>query len=354
MLVGADHVLGFHHIEQYVGNADQAARFYSSTFGLPLSEGSSPDTARDVTSVVITLGDVEMILSAAVKSGPVADHVHAHGDGIKDLALSVSDLESAFERAVKAGATPLEEPREVTHGTRRMRRATVGTLCDLVHSLIEVNVSDAGRAVPTDSGAGKSGILTVDHLALAVEQGTLAAWRAFYESAFAFTVTHEETTATQRSAMRSVVLQNAIGTVKLTILEPAEGPRRSQIQDFLTHHNGAGVQHLALRCGDIVRSVAEFRARGLEFLNVPDSYYEMLPGRIGARVPAIRELQHAHVLLDRDEWGELLQTFSKPVTGRPTMFIELVERNGAKGFGSGNIRALFEAMEREQSAQTGW
>jgi 4-hydroxyphenylpyruvate dioxygenase len=355
-----DLVAGFDFAELYVGNAQQAAHFFHTAFGFDVVQRSGLDTGfPDATVFLLKAGEVQLVLSSPLGRGPIADHVNQHGDSVKDIALLVENLDEAFDRAVKAGAASILTPRPVESATHTMRKATVGTPGDIVHTLVQRE-----KGVPLILGNAKeftrghthrnAYFRAIDHIALAVERGRLETWVDYYKSVFDFEITHEEKTATEFTAMRSVVVENRSRTVKFPIVEPADGKKRSQIEDFLGYHNGPGAQHLALLCDDIESVVQDLRAHGVEFLEVPDNYYDALPSRLDLSDRQTQSLREARLLIDQDEWGDLIQTFSKPVTSRPTLFFELVQRNGARGFGGGNIRALFEAIEREQSARAGW
>jgi 4-hydroxyphenylpyruvate dioxygenase len=351
--------LGFDGVEFYVGNAHQAAHYLRTGFGLqPLCMSGLDTGDADSTRVLLGGTDVRFIVTSGLCRGPIADHVHRHGDAVRDIAIRVADVDSVFERAVQNGATPLLPPTLFAEGDSPVRKAMVGTPGDLVHSLVQ---RDAGPATLLPNGKllgtasrHELGFTAIDHIAIAVDAGCLDAWVDYYCSAFGFELTHEETTSTELTAMRSKVVENASRTVKFPIVEPARGRKRSQVEDFLHYNDGPGVQHVAVSCEEIGVTVRALRARGIEFLNVPDSYYDLLPTRFGQHQDQFEPLRESRVLVDRDEWGYLLQTLSKPISGRPTVFFELVERKGARGFGSGNIKALFEALEREQSLRSDW
>ncbi len=353
-------VLGFEYIELYVGNAQQAAHYLHSKFGFTPSHRSGLDTgALDETAFLLNARDVNLIVRSALQKGPVAEHVFRHGDSIKDIALAVDDVDVAFEQAVRNGAKSLMEPQPIGTAEHSIIKATVGTPGDLVHSLVQKGIAGPpylpdGKLLAKGSGEQKPSFTSIDHIALAIEQGQLEAWVDYYQSAFGFEITHEETTATELTGMRSKVVENKSHTVKFPIVEPLDGKKRSQVEEFLQYHNGPGAQHVALLCDDIASTVRLLRQCGVEFLDIPDDYYAMLPSRLGGLGRQLQVLQTMRLLIDRDEWGELIQTFSRPITSRPTLFLELVQRNGARGFGGGNIRALFEAIEREQAARAGW
>jgi 4-hydroxyphenylpyruvate dioxygenase len=352
-------VQAFDSIELYVGNAHQAAHYFQRCFGFAAAQQSGPETgSKDAATFLVTEGDIRLLLTSGLTPGPIRDFVHRHGDSVRDIALSVGDVDATFQHATKNGATPVMEPCTFQTGEYQVKKAVVGTPGDIVHTLVERQphvpwVLPNGKNLRKGNHSFTANMIAVDHLALAVPKGELTRWVEFYRSAFDFDLSYQELTSTEFSAMRSMVVENKNRTVKLVILEPAEGRKRSQIEDFLQHHNGSGVQHLAVLCADIGLRVKELRAQGVELLDIPDSYYDMLPSRFNGLLENVEQLRELRILVDRDEWGELMQTFSKPITGRPTLFVELVQRNGARGFGTNNIRALFEAVERSQVVAVG-
>jgi 4-hydroxyphenylpyruvate dioxygenase len=355
-----DMVLGFDHVRIHSGNAHQAARYFETNFGFTALEYAGLETgAPDTTSFLLGAGQARLIVNSPLGPGALADRVHRHGDTVGDIALRVECVDAAFQRAIRAGAEALVEPHFMESEGQARREATVSTPGDLVHTLVERDRGTQvrlrnGRTITGNSGSLATGIENFDHAALAVNSGELDLWVDYYRAVFGLEVTHEETTATEWTAMRSKVVENESGTVKFPIVEPAPGRKRSQVEDFLAYHDGPGVQHLAVTCSDICAAVQKLRGSGVEFLQVPNAYYEAVPGRLGEVGSALHDLRENQILIDRDEWGDLLQTFSKPVTGRPTLFFELIQRKGGKGFGGGNIRALFEAVERDQAARANW
>lgn len=350
-------VLGFDFVNLCVGNVHQSSHYFRTAFGFEPLWSSGPDGGIGAATISTMLGQggVRLMLTTAVQDGDVNEHIHRHGDSVRDIGLLVDDVDAAFERSTANGARPVSEPRQTMFGNEAVRIAAVGTPADLVHSLVQRDSARVDASLhPTSAGDAVSpGFSRFDHVALAVEHDQLGPWVDFYQKAFGFTVTHQELTATEYTAMQSMVVENASGTVRFPIMQPASGRRRSQIEDFLVHHRGPGVQHLALQCDDIGTTVRRIRSTGIQFLDVPDAYYDSLPSRIADWSEHMEILRSLRVLIDRDEWGLLLQCFTKSVTGRPTLFFELVQRQGARGFGKGNIRALFEAVEREQMAREG-
>ncbi len=347
-----------------VGNATQAAHYYSSAFGMDLVAYSGPETGnRDAKAYVLRSGSARFVLTGGVDpSSPLLDHHRRHGDGVVDLALEVPDVDRCVAHARAAGARILEEPNDVSdeHGT--VRRAALATYGETHHTLVDRS-RYAGPYLPgfvarqstyvKRSGAPKRLFQAVDHCVGNVELGRMDEWVAFYNRVMGFVNMAEfvgDDIATDYSALMSKVVANGNHRVKFPLNEPAVAKRKSQIDEYLEFYAGAGCQHIALATGDILRSVDAMRLEGVEFLDTPDSYYDdpELRARIGeVRVP-IEELKARGVLVDRDEDGYLLQIFTKPVGDRPTMFFELIERHGSLGFGKGNFKALFEAIEREQ------
>jgi 4-hydroxyphenylpyruvate dioxygenase len=347
---------GIDHVELYVGNAYQAAHFYRAMFGFkPVARAGLETGMRDRLSVVMEQGDVRLVLTSGLDpESPIARHAALHGDAVKDVAFRVADVAHAFETAVRRGARAVAEPHvhEDEHG--RVVRATIGAPGDTVHSLVERHgyggalfpgfeaITDAPRTTPT-------GFVEVDHVAVSMEQGLLDEWIEFYKSVLGFHQSHQEMVWTKHSAMNSKVVEDASGKIKFPIVEPAHNGTKSQVQEYLNFNHGAGAQHVAFLSHDIRATVRAIRENGVKFLSVPDTYYEVLEDRVGAIEPAMMtELKELGILVDSDDDGRLLQIFSEPIEARPTMFVEVIERQGSGGFGSGNIKALFEAVERQQ------
>jgi len=349
---------GIDHVEFYVGNGYASAYFYARALGFaPLAESGLATGRRDGQSFVVSQGEIRFVFTNALTpDGEIAEAARLHGDSIRDVALRVDDAARAFERCVALGARPIREPRTVTDETGRARIAVVATFGDTVHSLVERD-GYGGAFLPgfkpwaSPIGGCGAGLAAVDHVASCVEPGTLARWIDFYEHTFGFHECHHEDVATDRSAMNSKVVESENGAIKLPLMEPAPGKSRSQIDEYLDYHRGAGAQHLALLSTDIVRTVRALREAGIDFLETPRTYYDGLEDRVGRIEEDVRVLRELNILVDRDRWGYLLQVFTRPVTGRPTGFLEIVQRKGAKGFGGGNVRGLFEAVEREQATR---
>ncbi|MFC7594772.1 4-hydroxyphenylpyruvate dioxygenase [Terrabacter sp. GCM10028922] len=361
-------VTGWDAIVFVVGNATQSAHYYQSAWGMELVAYSGPENGnRDHKSFVLKSGSIRFVIKGAVDpDSPLADHHRRHGDGVVDIALEVPDVDRCIAQARAAGATVLQEPADHTdeHGT--VRTAAIATYGETRHTLVQRSVGGqtyAGPYLPgyvtTSSawvrrdGQPKRLFQALDHIVGNVELGHMDEWVAFYNRVMGFVNMAEfigDDIATDYSALMSKVVANGNHRVKFPLNEPAVAKRKSQIDEYLEFYRGAGAQHLAVATNDILGSVDALRANGVEFLETPDSYYEdpELRERIGnVRVP-IEELQRRKILVDRDEDGYLLQIFTKPLGDRPTVFFELIERHGSLGFGKGNFKALFEAIEREQ------
>lgn len=344
---------GLDHIEIYVWDSYQAAHFYRSAFGFDVVEvGRGADPTKEQSSLLLRNADVRLLLTAPLSAtSPVAEYLRSHGEGVRDIAFVVSGIEQIYERATRCGARPLSGPAGKEAGRGSHLTACVGVFGDVVHTLVERMPRDNGNApatVATNPLAGSSAaaINGVDHLAMALEAGQMDRWVSFYEEVFSFRQTHSEYVNTDYSAMRSKVVESVDGSVKFPLVEPANG--ESQVARFIESHQGPGVQHLALLSNDIIASVSALKRAGAEFLTIPDQYYRGLEDRIGA-IPELETFRELGILLDRDPSGLLLQIFTKPVWIRPTFFLELIERRGSVGFGSGNIKALYEAIEQSMT-----
>ena len=360
-------VTGWDAIVFVVGNATQAAHYYQSAWGMELEAFAGPVTGqRDHVSFVLRSGSIRFVLQGAVDpDSPLADHHRRHGDGVVDIALEVPDVDRCIAQARAAGARVVREPEDLVdeHGTVRI--AAIATYGETRHTLVDRSAYDGpylpGHVARTSTFVKPAGqprriFQALDHVVGNVELGHMDEWVDFYNRVMGFTNMAEfigDDIATDYSALMSKVVANGNHRVKFPLNEPAIAKKRSQIDEYLDFYRGAGAQHLAVATGDILASVDALRANGVEFLTTPDSYYEdpELRARIGhVRVP-IEELQSRGILVDRDEDGYLLQIFTKPLGDRPTVFFELIERHGSLGFGKGNFKALFEAIEREQDAR---
>jgi len=351
-------IKGFDYVEFYVGNAQQAAHFYRTTFGFtPVAAIGLEVGVRDRVSVVIKRGSICFVLTSGLApDGPVAEHVRVHGDSVKDIALAVVDAGRAFAMAIERGAREILPPTVFEDDDGRIIKATIATCGDNVHSFIQRegyrgSFFPGYRALAHRPAGPTTGLNSIDHIAISVEPGKLGEVIGFYDQVMSLRQSHHEDIVTEYSGMNSKVVQNNNGSIKFPVMEPATGKRRSQIDEYLDFHHGPGVQHIALATDDIFDTARVLRENGIEFLSVPADYYERLPERLGAIEDDIESLRSLSILIDRDEWGQLLQIFTKPMQDRPTLFLEIIQRKGAKGFGSGNIEALFEAVEREQAVR---
>jgi 4-hydroxyphenylpyruvate dioxygenase len=355
------------HLELYVGNARQAAYFYTNCFGFSNTGYRGLETgSRDSTSYLMEQGDIRFVLtSALVPEHPIARFVHAHGDGVGVIALQVPDARAAFRETTARGAAPAGEPAERRDDTGRVVEAAIRAYGDTLIKFVEredyrgafwpgfSTTAQVSRR-PGDRAARPMGVglQAIDHVVGNVELGAMEKWVRFFADTMGFTqLVHfdDKTITTEYSALMSKVMQDGTGRVKFPINEPATGKRKSQIQEYLDYYRGPGVQHIALATTDIIDTVDKLKSRGLEFLRVPQTYYEDLERRIGRIDEPIDRLAELGILADRDDEGYLLQIFTEVVEDRPTLFFEVIERHGAKGFGEGNFKSLFEAIEREQA-----
>jgi 4-hydroxyphenylpyruvate dioxygenase len=346
-----------HHVEFWVGNAKQASFYYRNAFGFTQVAYAGLETGqRQATSFVLQQGKARLVVSAPLgPDGPIAEHVRRHGDGVRDVAFHVDDADRAFAEAVRRGATPIAEPadRADAHGT--VRRAAIATYGDTIHSLISYK-DYAGPFLPgyveRPASGREAGLLRIDHMVGNVELGKMDFWADWYSRVLGFKryiSFDDKDISTDYSALMSIVMSDDSAAIKFPINEPAPGRRKSQIDEYLEYYGGPGVQHVALQTTDIVSTIVRLRENGVEFLSVPDSYYDMLPSRVGEIEEAVDVIRQLRILVDRDEDGYLLQLFTKPVEDRPTVFFEIIQRKGSRGFGKGNFKALFEAIEREQA-----
>ncbi len=345
------------HIRHYVNNARQSAFFYQHTFGFDIVAFRGLETgSRDQVDYALQQNDLRLVFSAPLRPGhPMAEKISTHGDFVQDIAFEVDDVDWAYNTAVSRGAEPAYEPMtlEDTHGT--IRQAGIKIYGNTIHTFLNRD-NYTGPFMPgfrAENQPGDGiGIMEVDHCVGNVELGQMNRWVKWYEDVLGFANLisfDDKDISTEFTALMSKVMASGNGRVKFPINEPAEGRKKSQIDEYLEFFGGAGVQHVALRTDDIVYTVSRLRARGIEFLSVPRSYYDMLPERVGAIEEDIAVLADLGILVDRDDEGYLLQIFTKPVTDRPTLFYEIIHRKGAKSFGKGNFKALFESIEREQA-----
>jgi 4-hydroxyphenylpyruvate dioxygenase len=350
-------ILGFDHVEFHVGNATQAAHFYRSLGFVPVAYRGLETGSREAVSWCVRQGEVTFVLTGGLgPESPVAEHVRLHGDGVHDVAFTVPDAEEAYRTAVAHGATGVREPEILEDEYGKIVRASIAAYGDTVHTFIGRR-DYAGTFLPgfapvASDGTAGLGIRLIDHVVGNVELGRMDEWVSFYERVMGFAeMRHfsDSEISTEYSALMSKVLWDGVGKIKLPINEPATGRRRSQIEEYLMYYGSPGVQHIALRTDDIVATVAAMETGGVEFLRVPDAYYEEVRDRVPEVAGEIEALRTRGILVDADDDGYLLQIFTKPLQDRPTFFLEVIERHGSQGFGAGNFKALFESIEREQA-----
>ena len=353
---------GTDYVEFYVGNAKQAAHYYMSAFGFQALAYAGPETGmKDRASYAVTQNKLTLVLTTPIRpDNEIADHVYKHGDGVKALALRVDNAASAWEETTKRGAKSYLKPQRAKDADGEVVISGIHTYGDTVHLFIErknyqgpflPGYRDWSNPYykPTDTG-----LLYVDHCVGNVGWNQMNPWVHFYENVMGFRnilTFDDKDISTEYSALMSKVMSNGNGFVKFPINEPAEGKKKSQVEEYLEYYDGEGCQHVALATSDIVQTVTSLRNRGVEFLKVPTSYYKDLVSRVGKIDEDLAPLEELGILVDRDEEGYLLQIFSKPIQDRPTLFFEIIQRKGAKSFGKGNFKALFEAIEREQEAR---
>ena len=349
---------GTDHIEFYCGNAKQSAYYYQSAWGYELIAYAGPETGvRDKASYVLQQGKIRLVLTTAMSAEhEVSQHQLKHGDGVKVLALWVDDATKSFEETTKRGAKAVMQPTKLKDENGEVVISAIQTYGDTIHKFVErknykgvflPGFQPRKSGVPVKS----VGLKHVDHCVGNVELGRMNEWVKFYEDVMGFKLLltfDDKDISTEYSALMSKVVSNGTGYVKFPINEPAEGKKKSQIEEYIEFYKGAGCQHIAIATDDIIATVTELRARGIEFLYVPDNYYEEVWQRVGKINEDVEAVKRLNILVDRDDEGYLLQLFTKPVQDRPTVFFEIIQRCGAKSFGKGNFKALFEAIEREQ------
>jgi 4-hydroxyphenylpyruvate dioxygenase len=346
-----------HHIELYVGNAKQADYFYRNAFGFDRIAYTGLETGnREQCSYALQQGKFKLLLTTPYnsldKAGP---HILKHGDGVRDVALEVDDADYAFEEAVARGAESAVAPYMIKGPQGEARRAAVKVYGDTIHSFFSKHNYE-GPFMPdfveSKAPGRNAGLLRLDHFVANVEMGKMQYWADWYKRVFGlerFMTFDDKDISTEYTALNSVVMANESRSIKFPINEPAPGKRKSQIEEYNEFYQSSGVQHIALLTTDIISTIRQLRSNGVEFLEVPDTYYEMLRDRVGAIDEDLNVLRELRILVDQDDQGYLLQLFTKPVEDRPTLFFEIIERKGAQGFGKGNFKALFEAIEREQA-----
>lgn len=349
---------GTDYIEFYVGNAKQSAMYYQAAFGYELIAYAGPETGvKDKASYVLRQGKITLVLSSGLKpDSPIIEHVRKHGDGVKVLALGVDDVEDAYRETISRGARSAAEPKVLNDENGAVKVASIYTYGETIHTFVE-RKNYKGLFLPgfkeKRSGFQSKpvGLKYVDHCVGNVALGEMNKWVKFYEDVMGFKLLitfDDKDISTEYTALMSKVVSNGNGYVKFPINEPAKGKKKSQIEEYIEYYEGGGVQHIAVATDNIIETVGELRKRGVEFLRVPDTYYEDVLDRVGKIEEDLAPLKELNILIDRDDEGYLLQIFTKPVQDRPTVFYEIIQRKGAKSFGKGNFKALFEAIEREQ------
>jgi 4-hydroxyphenylpyruvate dioxygenase len=354
-------LLGTDHIEFYVSNAKQAAHFYESVFGFEIFAYRGPETGHRVSaSYALRQGKIILVMTASMKGDTeIAQHVSKHGDGVKVLALKVDDADYSYQATILRGAESVFSPIVLNDENGHVKMSAIKTYGDTIHTFVERNNYN-GVFLPgfipykSEIFQGNVGLQYIDHCVGNVDLGEMNKWVKFYEDVMGFKLLvtfDDEDISTEYSALMSKVVSNGNGFIKFPINEPAEGIKKSQIEEYLDYYDGAGVQHIAVATNDIISTVTALRARGVKFLQVPDNYYDDLTQRVGKIDEDLQPLRDLNILVDRDEEGYLLQIFTKPVEDRPTLFFEIIQRKGATSFGKGNFKALFEAIEREQASR---
>ena len=350
---------GTDHVEFYVGNARQAAHYYRTAFGFRLAAYRGPETgARDRASYVLVQNKIRLVLTTALHPDhPIAEHVRVHGDGVRDIALWVDDAEAAWRETTSRGAVSVRPPETLRDAGGEVRVASISTYGDTIHTFVERH-GYGGVFLPgfipvegDDGLARPVGLQHIDHMVGNVGQGEMNRWVDFYGDVMGFRLFKhfdDRDISTEYSALMSKVMSNGNERVKFPINEPAQGKRKSQIEEYLEYYRGPGVQHIAMATDNIVATVSALARQGVEFLRVPASYYEALEARVGPIDEPAAELRELGILVDRDDEGYMLQIFTRPVEDRPTLFYEVIQRKGSRSFGKGNFKALFEAIEREQ------
>lgn len=351
-----------HHVEFYVGNAKQAEFYYRKAFGFSRAAYSGLETGnRETTSYLMRQTNINFVLTTPLNpEHPAAEHIKQHGDGVRDIAFYVEDADHAFHEAVRRGATPVTEPHDLADENGSVRHSAIATYGDTIHSFISYNTNNGhnynGVFLPgfTEQNVEgePTGIMMVDHIVGNVELGKMNVWCDFYRDVmgfFRYITFDDNDISTEYSSLMSIVMSDGQHNIKFPINEPAAGKAgKSQIQEYIDFYRSAGAQHIALLCRDVRSTVAKLKENGVEFLTIPDNYYDDLLDRVGPIDEDIASLKELGILVDRDDEGYLLQIFTKPVEDRPTVFYEILQRKGCKGFGKGNFKALFVSIEEEQ------
>ncbi len=351
---------GTDHVEFYVGNARQAAYYYRAAFGMKLVAYAGPETGlRDRASYVVEQNKIRLVFTTALRSDhPVALHVARHGDGVRTVALWVDDAAAAWKETTSRGAQSVMEPVVLRDEHGEVKLSSIAAYGDTIHTFVErANYHGAflpgfAAAPAHDPVSRPVGLLHIDHMVGNVGWGDMERWVKFYQDVMGFQLYQsfdDKDISTDYSALMSKVMSNGNGRVKFPINEPAEGRKKSQIEEYLDYYGGPGVQHIAMATDDILHTVTRLRDQGVEFLRVPTTYYQTLESRVGRIDEPLDRLADLGILVDRDDEGYMLQIFTRPVEDRPTLFYEIIQRKGSRSFGKGNFKALFEAIEREQA-----
>jgi 4-hydroxyphenylpyruvate dioxygenase len=348
------------YVEFYVGNAKQSAYFYRAAFGMSLTAYSGPETGvRDHVNYVLEQGKIRFVLTTPLApEGPLAEHILRHGDGVRDIALRVDDAEKAWKETTSRGARSVRAPEVVNDASGEVKLAAIATYGDTIHTFVE-RKNYHGAFLPgyepvpqPDTIARPVGVRYIDHIVGNVELGQMNHWVKFYEDVMGFKLYQtfdDKDISTDYSALMSKVMAGGGGRIKFPINEPAPGKKKSQIDEYLSYYRGPGVQHIAMETADILDTVSKLRAQGIDFLRIPSAYYDQLEARVGKIDEPIDKLKDLGILVDRDDEGYMLQIFTKPEEDRPTLFFEIIQRKGSRGFGKGNFKALFQAIEAEQA-----
>ncbi len=352
---------GTDYVEMYVGNAKQAAHFYKTAFGFQSVAYAGLETGKkDTVSYVLQQDKIRLVLTSPLQQdGPINEHINKHGDGVKVIALWVDDATKAWEETTKRGAVSFMEPQKEEDEHGYVVKSGIHTYGETLHIFVERSnykgvFMPGFQAWESDYSPAPVGLKFIDHMVGNVGWGEMNKWCEFYAKVMGFTQLvsfDDKDISTEYTALMSKVMSNGTGRIKFPINEPAEGRRKSQIEEYIDFYNGAGVQHIAVATDNIIETVAALRARGVDFLRVPEIYYDDVLNRVGEIDEDLEPLKKLNILIDRDDEGYLLQIFTKPVLDRPTMFFEIIQRKGAQSFGKGNFKALFEAIEREQESR---
>lgn len=346
------------YVEFYVGNARQAMHFYRSVFGFqPIAYKGLETGSRDATSFALQQGKITFVVTAPLNpDGEVAEHVRTHGDGVKDMCFLVDDVDLVYAGVIARGAKGLQAPVTLQDEFGYVRKAVISTYGDTTHTFIQrkdyVGAFLPGYRKYEGPGGQSVGLAAIDHAVANVGWGEMEKWVGFYRDVMGFSqLAHfdDKDISTDYTALMSKVMQNGNGKIKLPINEPAKGRKKSQVEEYLDFYRGPGIQHIALSTGNILKTVEELQARGIDFIHIPDSYYDQLEARVGHIKEPLEEIRRLRLLVDRDDEGYLVQTFTRPIADRPTFFFEIIQRHHARSFGKGNFKALFEAIEGDQA-----